>query len=63
MVPIVCTQNMAIGLNLYFGSQSICIMGFGFPIRGGPSLGYLNMLRFPQTFLFTSQSHYLSFLE
>ena len=33
---IVCTQDIAIGLNLYLGSQSICIVGFGFPTKGDP---------------------------
>ena len=54
---------MAVRLNLYLDSQSIYIVGFGFPTGGGPSLRCLNMLQFPQTFLFTSQSHYFSFLE
>ena len=35
---VVCTQSMANGLNLYLGSQSIYIVGFGFPIMGNPSL-------------------------
>ena len=52
---------MAIGLNLYLGSQSICIVGFGFPTMGGPMLGNLSTPLFPQTLLFTSQSHFLSF--
>ena len=34
-----CTQNMATGLNLYLGSQSICMVGFGFPTMCGPSPG------------------------
>ena len=38
MASIVCTQNMAVGFNLYLGSQSICIVGFGFPTMGGPML-------------------------
>ena len=54
------TQNMAIRLSLYLGSQSICIMGFGFPTMGGPMLRDLSTLLFPQTLLFTSQSCYLS---
>ena len=36
MVPIVRTQNMVNGLDLYLGSQLICIVGFGFPIMGSP---------------------------
>ena len=40
-------QNMAIGLNLYLGSQSICIVGFGFPTMGCPMLGHLSTLLFP----------------
>ena len=28
---------MATGLNLYSGSQSICMVGFGFPTMCGPS--------------------------
>ena len=36
---LVRTQNMATGLNLYSGSQSICMVGFGFPTMGGPSPG------------------------
>ena len=51
---------MAIRLSLYLGSQSICIMGFGFPTMGGPMLRDLSTLLFPQTLLFTSQSCYLS---
>ena len=54
---------MAIEPNLYSGSQSICIVGFEFPIMGGPTLGGLSTLLFPPTLLFTLQSHYLSFLE
>ena len=54
---------IAIGLNLYLDSQSICIVGFGFPTKGGPMLGSPGPLLFPQTLLFTSQNHYLSFLE
>ena len=54
------TQNMAIRLNLYLSSQSICIVGFGFPTMGGPMLGDPSTLLFPQTLLFTSQSCYLS---
>ena len=50
---IVGTQNMVVGLNLYLGSQSICIVGFGFPIMGGPMLDNLSTLMFPQTLLFT----------
>ena len=63
MTPIVHTQNMVVGLNLYLGSQSICIVGFGFLTMGGPILGNLSTLLFPPTLLFTSQSHYLSFFE
>ena len=36
------TQNMAVGLNLYLGSQSICIVDFGFPTMGDPMLGNLS---------------------
>ena len=54
---------MAIRLSLYLSSQSICIVDFGFPTMGGPMLGNLSTLLFPQTFLFTSESHYLSFFE
>ena len=54
---------MVVGLNLYLGSLSICIVGFGFPIMGGPMLGNLSTLLFPPTLLFTSKSHYLSFFE
>ena len=36
---LVRTQNMATGLNLYSGSQSICMVGFGFPTMCGPSPG------------------------
>ena len=60
---IVGTQNMAIGLNLYLDSQSICIVGFGFPTMGGPILRDPDTLLFPQTLLFASQSRYLSLLE
>ena len=59
MAQIVCTQNMAIGLNLYLGSQSICIVGFGFPTMGGPMLGNLSTLMFPQTPFSLPQSHSL----
>ena len=54
---------MVVRLNLYLGSLFICIVGFGFPTMGGPMLGNLSTLLFPQTFLFTSESHYLSFFE
>ena len=47
--PIVHTQNMAIGLNLYLGSQSIFIVGFVFPTIGDPMLDNLSTLLFPQT--------------
>ena len=50
----VCTQNMAIGLSLHLGLQSICIVGFGFPTMDGPILEDPSMLLFPQTLLFTS---------
>ena len=63
LISFVRTQNMAIGLSLYLGSQSIYIVGFGFPTMGGPILGDLSKLLFPQTLFFTSQSHYLSLLE
>ena len=43
----VCTQNMTIGLNLYLGSQSICVVGLGFPNMGDPILGNLSTLLFP----------------
>ena len=42
------TQNMTIGLSLYLGSQSIYIVGFGFPTMGGSILGSPNTLLFPQ---------------
>ena len=54
---------MAIGPNLYSGSQFICIVCFRFPTVSGPTLRDPSTLLFPQTLLFTSQSHYLSFLE
>ena len=54
------TQNMAIGPNLNLGSQSICIVGFGFPIKGDSMLGSPGTLLFPQKLLFTSQNCYLS---
>ena len=63
MAPIVGTQNMAIGLNLYLGSQSICIVGFGFPTMVGPMHSNLNTLLFSQTLLSTSESHSLSSSE
>ena len=44
------TQDMIIGLNLYLGSQSICIVGFGFPTMGGPMLGDPNIFPFPKLF-------------
>ena len=53
-ISIVRTQNMAVGLNFYLGSQSICIVGFGFPTMGGRMLCNLSALLFPQTLLFTS---------
>ena len=55
---IVGTQNMAIGLNLYLDSQSICIVGFGFPIMGDPMLSNLITLLFPQVFLLTESLPY-----
>ena len=57
------TQNMAIGLNLCLGSQSICIVGVGFPTTGDPLLGNLSALLFTQTPLFTSQSRSFSISE
>ena len=54
---------MDIRLNLYLGSQSICIVSFGFPAMGGPILENPNVLMFPQTPLFTSQSRSPSLLE
>ena len=48
------TQNMAVGVNFYLGSQSTCIVGFEFPAMGGPILGNLSTLLFPQTLLFIS---------
>ena len=39
MVPIVLTQNMDNGLDLYLGSQPICIAGFEFPTMGSPLFG------------------------
>ena len=30
---------MILGLDLYLGLQSICVMGFRFPTMGGPLLG------------------------
>ena len=44
---IVHTQNMVLGFNLYLDSQSICVLGFGFPIMGDPMLGDPNALLFP----------------
>ena len=35
----VCTQYIFNSLNLYLGSQLICIMGFEFPTIGSPLLG------------------------
>ena len=40
---------MAIRLNLYLGSQSICIVRFGFPTMGDPMLKNPNALLFPLT--------------
>ena len=57
------TQNIAIGLNLYLGSQFFCIVGFWFPINSGPMLGSPGTLLFLQTLLFTSQNHRLFFSE
>ena len=57
------TQNMAVGLNLYLGLQSICIVSFGFPTMSGPMLGNLSTLLFPQTLLFTLEYHSLSSSE
>ena len=67
MTPIICivtmrTQDMAIGLNLYLDSQSICIVGFGFPTMSSHILDDPIMLLFPQTLHFTSQSRSLSLL-
>ena len=45
--PIMRTQIMVIGLNLYLSSQSICVVDFRFPTMGGPMLGNLNPLLFP----------------
>ena len=47
MAPIVRTQNMVPRLNLYLGSQSICVVGFRSPTMGGPMLGDPNALLFP----------------
>ena len=44
---VVRIQNMTVGLYSYLGSQSICIVGFGFPTKDDP------MLRSPGTLLFT----------
>ena len=60
--PIVCTQNLVLGLNLYLDLESICVVGFEFPTIGGPILGDPNALLFPQILLFTSQSHSFSLL-
>ena len=57
------TQNMAVGLNLCLGSQSICIVGVGFPTTGDPLLSNLSALLFTQTPLFTSQSRSFSISE
>ena len=35
---IVHAQNMVLGLNLYLSSQSICVVGFGFPTMSSPLL-------------------------
>ena len=53
---------MAVGLNLYLGSQSICIVDFGFPTMGDPMLSNPNALLFPYILLFISQSHSFSLL-
>ena len=53
---VVRIQNMTVGLYSYLGSQSICIVGFGFSTTGGPMLGNLDTLLFRQTLLFTSES-------
>ena len=45
------------------GSQSTCIVSFGFPTMSVPILEDLSTLLFPQTLLFTSQSRYLFLLE
>ena len=42
------------------GSQSICIVGFGFPTMGDPMLENLSILLFPPTLLFTSVTTSLS---
>ena len=57
------TPSTTIGLNLYLGSQSIYIVGFGFLTMGGSMLGSPNTLLFPQIPLFTSRSCSPSFLE
>ena len=54
---------MAIGLNLYLGSQSICIVSFEFSTLGGTILGDPSTLLFPQTLPFTSQNRSVSLLE
>ena len=54
------TQNMTVGLSLYLGSQSICIVGFGFPTIGGSMLGSPNTLPFPKIPPLNSQSCSLS---
>ena len=63
IAPIVHTPSINIGLRLYLGSQSICIMGFGFPTMGGSMLRSPNTPLFPQIPLFTSHSCSPSFLE
>ena len=47
LITLVCTQNMVPGLNLYLGSQFICVLAFGFPIMDGPILDDPNTLLFP----------------
>ena len=41
MCVCVRTQNMVNGLDLYLGSQLICIVGFGFPTMGSLWFGDL----------------------
>ena len=54
---------MAIGLNLYFSSQSICfVWAFGFPTVGGPMLGrpkYTSVSSCLNLFLIESLLYYL----
>ena len=39
LIVFVHTQYIFNGLNLYLGSQLICIVGFEFPTMGSPLLG------------------------